>query len=869
MDQDKINQLRHKIDLLQEKHESFSKEIEELKKELRQISLSESAIQSIPSQIKEAIKVPDAITDDALQPIRSQIDEVTEGVSKNGNQFIKFQFENASKNYWAWFFSNGRFAITEGDSKEFVSKGNFENGGQLLAVVLGNNKDRTYTGENILDSLKEISTVNESSVAAPIVAAEKPQIAKAPKSKSGLEKYIGENILTVIGIVVIIIGVIFGVKYSIDHELISPLTRVILGYVLGVGILGIGIKLKKKYEQFSAVLVSGSMAIMYFLTFAAYSFYDLIPQLAAFSIMVFFTLVTVVASISYNRQIIAHIGLVGSYAIPFLLSNNSGNVTALFTYMAIINAGILVIAFKKYWKYLFYSAMGFTWLIYWAWFMTSYHPDDHFQIALIFNTAFFIIFYLAILAYKLIKKEKFASDDIISILVNSFIFYAFGYATLEIDIVGEEFIGLFTVATAVVHFIVSAIIYKQELGDRNLFYLSSGLVLVFITIAVPVQLDGNWVTMLWIGEAALLFWIGRTKKVVIYESLSYPLILLALMSMANDWASAHFWNTEDIAATVPFMNIYFLTSVFFIGALAFMQYLSKKEAHATLQERYKGLLDTIWFFIPAILIFVTYNSIRLEIGVYWDQLYNASLITEKQLTYFDWSFGNEDILKFKHIWTINYTMLFLALISFVNNKLLKKQMLAYISLGLNVLAIAAFLMVGLFLLSDLREAYVQQPMADYFEYSSFHITIRYVCYVFLAIILFAVYQTTRQDFVKTNFKVLFDFLIHTAILWVLCSELIHLMDMAGSSKSDKLGLSILCGLYSLMLIVIGIWKKKKYLRIGAISLFGVTLVKLFLYDLTHLTTIAKTIVLVSLGLLLLIMSFLYNKYTNLIENEEN
>ena len=160
-------------------------------------------------------------------------------------------------------------------------------------------------------------------------------------------------------------------------------------------------------------------------------------------------------------------------------------------------------------------------------------------------------------------------------------------------------------------------------------------------------------------------------------------------------------------------------------------------------------------------------------------------------------------------------------------------------------------------------------MADYFEYSSFHITIRYVSYVFLAVTLFAVFQTSRQDFLKTKFKVLFDFLLHTTILWVLCSELIHLMDMAGSSKSDKLGLSILCGLYSLMLIVIGIWKKKKYLRIGAISLFGVTLVKLFLYDLAHLTTIAKTIVLVSLGLLLLIMSFLYNKYTNLIENEDN
>ena len=744
MDQDKINQLQRKIDLLQEKHENFSKEIEALKTELQKISRGKSAIPPIPSPIKEAIKVPEAISDDVLQPIRSQVGEVTEGVSKNGNQFIKFQFENSSKLYWAWFFSNGRFAITEGDSKEFVSKGNFENGGQLLSVVLGNNKDRTYTGDIIIDSLREISTVNKSSVVTPAVAVEKSQTSispKAPKAKSGLEKYIGENILTVIGVVVILIGVIFGVKYSIDHELISPLTRVILGYLLGFGILGVGIKLKKKYEQFSAVLVSGSMAIMYFLTFAAYSFYELMPQLAAFGIMVFFTLVTVVASISYNRQIIAHIGLVGSYAIPFLLSNNSGNVTALFTYMAILNAGILVIAFKKYWKYLFYSAMGFTWLIYWAWFMTSYHRGEHFQIALIFNTVFFVIFYLAILAYKLIKKEKFASDDIVSILVNSFIFYGFGYATLDSNMISREFIGLFTVATAVVHFIVSAIIYKQKLGDRNLFYLSSGLVLVFITIAVPVQLDGNWVTMLWIGEAALLFWIGRTKKVVIYESLSYPLVVLALISLVNDWGSAHFWNSQEVAANVPFLNVYFLTSLMFIGALAFMQYLSKKEAHTKLQEAYKGLLDTIWFFMPAVLIFITYNAIRLEIGVYWDQLYNASLITENDGNYYNWSFGNGDILKFKYIWTINYTLLFVALVTFLNNKIIKKQILSYISLGLNVLAIGAFLTVGLFLLSDLRGAYIQQPMADYFEYSSFHITIRYVSYVFLAVTLFAVFQT--------------------------------------------------------------------------------------------------------------------------------
>ena len=87
------------------------------------------------------------------------------------------------------------------------------------------------------------------------------------------------------------------------------------------------------------------------------------------------------------------------------------------------------------------------------------------------------------------------------------------------------------------------------------------------------------------------------------------------------------------------------------------------------------------------------------------------------------------------------------------------------------------------------------------------------------------------------------------------------------SQSYKLELSILWGAYSLLLIMLGIWKKKKHLRLGAIGLFAVTLVKLFFYDISQLETIAKTIVFVSLGILLLIISFLYNKYKHIIEDE--
>ena len=100
-----------------------------------------------------------------------------------------------------------------------------------------------------------------------------PKSTKRPKTKSNLEKFIGENLINKIGIVITVIGISIGVKYAIDHQLISPLTRIILGYIFGIGLLGFAIKLKKQYANFSAVLLSGAMAIMYFITYSAYDFY--------------------------------------------------------------------------------------------------------------------------------------------------------------------------------------------------------------------------------------------------------------------------------------------------------------------------------------------------------------------------------------------------------------------------------------------------------------------------------------------------------------------------------------------------------------------------------------------------------------------
>lgn len=699
---------------------------------------------------------------------------------------------------------------------------------------------------------------------------ESPVAKQKASGKSDLEKFIGENLINKIGIAITVLGIAIGAKYSIDHDLISPLTRIILGYFAGLGLLGFGIKLKSKYENFSAVLISGAMAAMYFVTYAAYSFYYLIPQLMGFILMVIFTSFTVLASLKYNKQVISVIGMVGAYAVPLLLSEGTGKVSILFSYIALINGGILFIAFKKSWKLLYNLAFILTWFIYFFWYASNYQIEIHFGLSLIFLSIFYLSFYFIFLAYKIVQSKKLEIADSLLSLSNSFIFYGIGYSILNDHEIGQHLLGLFTLVNAIIHFIVSLVIYRKKLGDKNLFFFVSGLVLVFLTIAIPVQLDGNWVTLLWVAEALLLFWIGRVKNVPIYEKLSYPLMILAFFSTIHDWSTVY--NLYDPALPETrltfLLNINYLSSLLFIACFSYINIINRNNKYTSILINQKELLKLITIPLPTILIFTIYAAFYLEIRNFWDQLFvdSALTINIEGESYSD-SYFDYDLLKYRNIWIVNYSLLFMSVLSWLNIKKIRNQNLSKVNFGLNAFVIVVFLIVGLYELGGLRTSYLNQSLAEYYNRGISNIYIRYISLAFTAGLLFIGYKNISADFMKPNYSKYYDYVLYSSILVILSSELFHWMDIAESSNSTKLGLSILWGTYSLFIIILGIRNKKKHLRISAIILFAITLFKLFFYDLIDLDTISKTIIFIVLGILLLIISFFYNKYKQVIYEE--
>lgn len=675
-------------------------------------------------------------------------------------------------------------------------------------------------------------------------------------SKSALEKFIGENLVNKIGIIILLIGIAIGVKYSIDHDLISPVARIVLGYVSSIALLVIGFRLKEKYNAFSAVLVSGAMAATYFVTYAAFSYYGLFPRMLTFLLMVLFTVFTVFAAIQYNRPIIAHIGLIGAYAVPFLLNDNSGSIGAFFTYVAVINVGILIVAFLRKWQSLFYASFGMTWIIVLVGVFLSGKKVE-WTTSLSFATFFFLLFYSMFLANHIVRKHPLNFGSVAVLLINSFVYYGIGYALLADRPITANYVGLFTVLTGLLHFIAAMVIYKKQLADKKILYLVLGMVLVFITIAIPVQLEGNWVTMMWLAESVLLYWIGCKKGIVYFERMAYPVMLLGFFSLMQDWENGYL-SYYSPAAVHPLLNIYFLTGI--LGIVAFYS-INQLRTNTLQAPDVKQSADRLLmsFAIPAMLLVLLYMVPFLEINNWFVQQIR-SLKTDDVISQ---SFSLRYKLERQSIvWLMIYSCLFIVAFNFWNGKKLQNKALAAFLALATIVTTFAFLVGGLIVLGDLRDGYLESTVGSGF------LLLRYLAIASLAMMLWSTYLYWKPSFEGKPIEIAYHAVLSFVLLVLLSNELIQWLTLAYSKSQYKLGLSILWGCYALVLIGYGISKQKQTFRILGIVLFGVTLVKVFLYDIASMSQIAKTVLFVILGVLLLVVSFLYNKYNGKISEKE-
>jgi uncharacterized membrane protein len=370
----------------------------------------------------------------------------------------------------------------------------------ILSLQIEKYKEEINSIKNEVSGFRNSSSLNE------------PKPIKPTPSEPfvpGFENFIGLKLINFVGIIVLIVGLTTGVKYVIDINLISPAMRIGLTYAAGVALFFISLFLRKKYQVFSMILFSGSMASVYFTTFAAYEYYTLLSRTPAFILMLIFTFFTVYNAIKYNKQEIAILGLVGAYGIPFFVRGNSENITALFSYIFIINLGVLLISFKKYWLSLMYISFFTTWLIYLSW-VTIYSSVDTHEKGIVFGYAFFIFFLLNSLAFKVIKRLAITPADTFLIITNTaFLYFSLmvlykGYGKTSIENITLYF-GILYLGAAIA---VKNYISSQQYLHNGLFGISMTALVAFAGI----KYMGFTLTMVWVTMAMIMFVSGMLVR---------------------------------------------------------------------------------------------------------------------------------------------------------------------------------------------------------------------------------------------------------------------------------------------------------------------------------------------------------------------
>ncbi|MEJ7676783.1 MAG: hypothetical protein WKG06_02675 [Segetibacter sp.] len=177
--------------------------------------------------------------------------------------------------------------------------------------------------------------------------------------------------------------------------------------------------------------------------------------------------------------------------------------------------------------------------------VTGTQVTKSFSAGLLFLTINFFTFYITFLSYKVFRKEQYSLGEIGILLLNALFYFFLGIYLIEESFQNIHFLTWFTIANAFLHFCAGYCIYRLQLADKTVFQFVSGLGLLFLTVAIPIELDGSWVTLLWTVEATTLFYIASANRRVVYLDIALPLVIIAVISLIQDWSYNYsFWKVQ-------------------------------------------------------------------------------------------------------------------------------------------------------------------------------------------------------------------------------------------------------------------------------------------------------------------------------------
>jgi len=673
-----------------------------------------------------------------------------------------------------------------------------------------------------------------------------PPSAAPSRTREEWEAFVGGKLLNRIGAFALILGVGFSLKYAFDNDWISESLRVIVGAVAGLACLAGAYRTHAKgFQIFAQGLVGAGIAILYLSTYAAFNYYQLVPQTLAFVLMSVVTILALGQGLLYNSFAVALLGWAGAFLTPTLLSTGTNNEIGLFSYLALANIGLLAVLFRSpKWYVLEPLSFGATWLYYISWNDQWYTPDE-LGVTVFFVLAFWFVFFAAD-AVRLtgLRRPALLTQHSAAIANAVVVFFAL-FAMIDPE--HHDWMGATTLLLAVPYAGLAVAVRRNPLADRFTAVRNDLVAIALLVIATAIEFVDFETVRWWTIEAAALMMIGfGYRQRIVWRSAFFLLILAIARYVITDGA----FSAESARAFVVLWNARAATVLVLAFGSAFAVWLLRRAHPEDLGAERPRLLSGFEL-ITTVLAF-------LLITIELNDLFRSLAIDQPYLT--------ESSLLFVRLLVIGMTWVVFAIVVNEAADWMRSEMLAAASVFLALLGGLLIVIRGVSF----------EPIDDFTPLFNLRVGLMLVTGAGMALLISRI-RTHAQPYEWTSKAlgalgvgvVAIAFFLLTGEAFDHYRLLMTNPDLSSPELQrlqnlQQLILSTVWLCLSVVLMVIGIWRGMRMQRVIAFALFGITILKIFIYDLSFLETLYRIFSFVGLGVILLAVSYAYQRYKELI-----
>ena len=437
------------------------------------------------------------------------------------------------------------------------------------------------------------------------------------------EQIFGGSWLARIGVLALIIGAGFFLKFAFDNDWIGPTGRVILGIVGGLTMLGLGYYWRRRYPILTQVLSGGGIAILYLSIFASFAVYGLIHIYAAIAFLLLVSVASATLSLYYDSMALAIIGIIGAFFAPFILGGFGGRGTAagdagqaiqLLAYIIVIDLGALILSTFRNWRWFTLLALACSLIAFGFWY-AEFNRQVGVATPEIGITIIFLIFVGATSLFHIIWRRVPQAFDYALMVIN-----AAAYFGISLGLMWDDFriwIGGFVLLLALFYGFLSYFALRQSAENVRLSLFALAIALVFLTVAIPIQLgDKAWTTIAWAAELVILMWLSFTLRMPHLRTYSYAVFVIMAGRLLI------FDTSINISTFQPVLNERFLAFIAGIAAIYLTAQLLWRQRETF--PRWKP---------PASILWVAANFLSLWILSFevWD-FFGSALVTAEPAT---------------------------------------------------------------------------------------------------------------------------------------------------------------------------------------------------------------------------------------------